>query len=113
MRMMPTYDPHWGTTGDDDPSYLGRVILHRLMIRKSDPRSLDSWLGPALAIMLESFLDISEKTTMRDQWHEDMRRVVRDLRLMGTREYYSDDEIREKAEVAARKFADEIGGMWW
>jgi len=101
------------TKADDDPSYLGRAILHRLMLREGDPRSLDSWLGPALAIILESFLDISEKTSTRNQWHEDMHEVVTDLRLIGTPEYYYDDEIRKKAEVAVRKFADEIGGMWW
>jgi len=88
-------------------------ILHTFVLREGDLWSLDSWLGPALAIVLESFLDISEKTTMRDQWHEDMRRVVRDLGLMGAPEYYYDDEIRKKAELAVRKFADEIGGMWW
>jgi len=108
---VTTYDP--GIDPQDPHPAHGMEILHTFVLREGDLWSLDSWIGPALAIILRSFLDISEKTTMRDQWHGDMRRVVRDLRLMGTREYYSNDEIREKAEVAARKFADEIGGMWW
>ncbi len=110
---MTTYDPHRNAKDDDYLPYHGRAILHRFTLRESDLWSLDAWLGPALAIILESFLDISERTTMRDQWHEDMRKVVTDLRLIGTPEYYYDDEIREKAELAVRKFADEIGGMWW
>jgi hypothetical protein len=87
--------------------------LHTFVLREGDLWSLDAWLGPALATMLEAFLERSEKAIDRDQWHEEMHEVAKDLRLIGSPEYYYKDEVTEKAEAAMRKFAEQIGGMWW
>lgn len=108
---MSTYDP--GADPKDPHPAHGMEILHTFILREGDLWSLDAWLGPALAIMLEKFLERSERTTQRDQWHKEMREVATDLRLIGTPEYYFKTKVRMKAEAAARKFADEIGGMWW
>jgi hypothetical protein len=113
MRFVSdTYDPH-RSVKDDYPPYHGRSIIHRFTLRESDLWSLDAWLGPALAIMLEAFLEQSERMTERDQWHEEMHEVAKDLRLLGSPEYWYKDEVKEKAEAAMKKFAEQIGGMWW
>jgi hypothetical protein len=108
---MSTYDP--GIDPKDPHPAHGLEILHTFVLREGDLWSLDAWLGPALAIMLETFLERSERATERDQWHKAMHEVAQDLLLMGSAEYYYKDQVTERAEAAMKKFGEQIGRMWW
>jgi hypothetical protein len=109
--LMTTYDPSKDVRDIHRENSLD--IIHTFVLREMDLWSLDAWLGKALAIMLKAFLERSEKAIDRPEWHEEMHGVAKDLMLMGSARYYYVDEVTEKAEAAMKKFAEQIGGMWW
>jgi len=109
--LAPVYDP--GNDASDPHPAHGMKIMHTFVLREGDLWSLDAWLGPALAIMLEAFLDASEPSTKRDDWHEMMRVVASNLKLMRTSDYYSDSSVSNKAIDAAIQMSEQLGRCWW
>ena len=110
QRVRPmndnVYDP--GSLQGD-----GLPIVHTFVLRVCDLWNLDTWLGPALGIVIDEFLERApwrDKDT--DEWAEKLRKISTDLKLAGSSDYYSDGAL-SLVERAYQDFAKVIQDLWY